>query len=431
MKKMYRIIFIALLLQYVCSPIFANETRVTQLFITNNGQEYRHTFLYDDVGNVRLETKYAWSGNTWLRHSQIEWTRSTNVVTQHERVFENNAWRDTYSIETQYNAQGLKIQESFFRYASGARIPIKVVLYDYWSNMSIAVEYRNEIQVLVSQFEQNNNILTQWIVGTDTAFFSHTVYDSQGRPQAMLVRREVEGTFQNADSITWFYNDSGQLISQRSKIWNEQGSFWQNSQMTNFEYDSAGNLIAENHLLWSGLHWQNFHRREFQFQNNLKTGNIVQGFIHGDWRNMVSIHYGDFRDGFARKMRSEFDFWGGNAGELAASYIPFYFNGELVTRRAERIVVSFDDPTTDIPKLNLPYLIINIYPNPSDGRFYLSSTQHEILSWRVFSFTGQLIKSHTEQTHSSVVDLTNLPQGVYILQVQTTIGIQQKRLIKR
>ena len=426
-------------MQCIFSPVFATETRITQLFITNGGQEYRHTFLYDDFGYVRLETKYILPDNDTLRHSQIEWTRSASVVTQRERVFENNAWRDIHLIETQYNAQGLRIEESFFQYVSGVRTPVKRVQYEYQNGGLVEFrEFRFENNVwlpaLVNWFNRNNNVLTQRTTGISTAFVSRITYDTQGRPQAMLVQREIGSELHNTDSITWFYNDNGQLFSQRSRRWNEQGGYWENSQKVNFEYDLAGNLIAETYLQWSGMHWQNIYRREFQYnENNVQIRRTLQGHIHRDWRNMISIHYSDIHNGRARKMESRFDFWGGNTGELTPSYIPFYFNNKLVIRRAERIIVSFEElPPTTLPEINLPdELVIRVYPNPSDGRFYLNSAQHEILSWRVFSLTGQPVKSDAQRTHSTVIDLTGLPTGVYVLQVQTTIGTQQQRLVKR
>ena len=445
MKQTVHSILIILLLHFFCMPVSAEEKRVTQLFITIDGHEYRYTFLYDELGNIELETKYIQTSNDdWFRLSQTEWTRSADVITQHERVSDNNLWRDNFSIEIEHNAQGLKMNEIFFCFASGERMLIKTVQYDYadYNRLAEIREYRyvnGFLQpVLVQQFEQNGHVFIQWTIGTEKSFVSRTTYDDQGRPQSMLVQREIGNIVWSelvkTDSITWFYNDYGQLISQRSRRWNERGEHWENTQMINFEYDAAGNLIAETYLQWSGMHWQNMYRREFQHNvNNVKIRRTLQGHIHRDWRNMISIHYGDIRNGKAREIWSEFDFWGGNTGELTPSYIPFYFNDELVIRRAERIQISFDSFISDLPTLNPNQndLIIQVYPNPSDGRFYLSTTKHDILSWQVFSVTGQMVKSQNQTTNSAIIDLTKLPQGVYVLHVQTAAGTEQKRLIKR
>jgi hypothetical protein len=445
MKIICRTVLTVLFLQYAFNPVFATETRITQLFITNEWQEYRHTFLYSTQGAVQLETKYSQLNNDeWLPHSQTEWYRAPHniqheivlLVIQRERVFENGEWQNINEIETQYHLSGTKREETFFRYISGVRTPIKTVKYE-WQNGGLAetreYRYENGIPVLslVNTFQRENDFFTQWTVGVDLAFISRVTYSVGGRLLAMLVQEEVGNERHNRDSITWFYNDEGQVFSQRSRKWNEQGGHWVNTQIVNFEYDATGNLTAETYLQWSGVHWENIYRYEYQYENNIQNRRTLQAHIHRDWRDMISIHYSDFQNGKAQEIWSEFDFWGGNAGELTASHIPFFFNDELVVRRAERIRINYEEFSNITNNVNHRDLIIQVYPNPSDGIFYLNAEQHEMLSWKVLNINGQMIKSYIQKSHSGVIDLTELPQGIYILQVETSIGTQQKKLIKK
>ena len=435
MKIINRTLLIVLLLQYICNSVFATETRITQLFITNEGQEFRHVFLYDEFGNVQLETKYVQSGSNWQPSTQTEWYYTSsdfpaNLTMQVERVRGSNSWHDTDVIETQYDAQGRKSEEVFSRYVSNVKTPVKTVKYEYLNGeLSSVIEYVNNVPVLANNMWQEDELFFQEIIGNTASFLACTAYNAEGKPQAMLVQT-TETTVQNTDSITWFYDADGLLFSQRSRKWNEQGRYWDNTQMVNFEYDAVGNLTAESYLQWSGMHWENIYRYEYQYENNVQTRRTLKGQIHRDWRNMISIKYSDFQNDKARDIKSEFDFWGGNAGELTASFIPFYFNDELQIRRAEHIRVSYDEITEVGTGTNHFGIIIQVYPNPSDGIFYLSTATHQMLSWRVFNFNGQMVKSHVQRTHSGVIDLTELPKGIYILQVETIIGTQQQKLIK-
>jgi len=448
MKKVYRTILLTLLLLCACNHAFATETRITQLFITNEGREYRHTFLYNAFGDVLLETKYLQSENnnsTWLRQSQTEWFYLSGVTIQQQRVFENGAWRNTASVEIRYNSFGNKQEKITYDYISGVRTRIKRVVYENPGNAQSPIReyiYQNGVpQLSIVHSFSTNRIYEGLVIQQNSAVYENGIIDftiallttyhiTSGKQLASVARINTV----NTDSTTWFYNETGRLISQRSKRWSERGEYWVNSQRIDFEYNANGNLIAENFLQWSGMHWQNIYRYEFQYENNVQVRRTLQTHLHRDWRDLISIHYGDFHNGRAREIWSEFNFWGGNAGELTTSHIPFMFNDEMTIRRAERIRVSYDDlPTnggvgTDI---NNPNLAIRVFPNPSDGIFYLSTETHEIVSWKVFSPIGQMVKQHVQRFHTGVIDLTGLPKGIYILQVETTVGTQQQRLIKR
>ena len=455
MRKIYRTILPALLLLCACNHVFATETRITQLFITNDGNEYRHTFLYNSFGDIQLETKYLQSGNTWLRQSQTEWfyNSSNLLIAQQQRVFENGAWQNTDLIEIDYNFFDQKQEVRTFQYISGMRTPIKRVVYENPGNTQSPVrEYRYQNGVPQLSIAHSFSIYSRIIydVGVfivvqqdievydagilDFTLVSFINYETTGIRRSHTLKRRIGDVYQNMDSTTWFYNEAGKLISQRSKTWNERGAYWINTQRIDFEYDANGNLIAENYLQWSGMHWQNAYRYEFQYENGVKIRKTLQANLHRDWRDLISIHYADFHNNKAQYIRAEYNFWGGNVGELAISHIPFMFNDEMTIRRAERIRISYDELPTNggigTGTAN-PDFLIRVFPNPSDGIFYLSTDRHEIISWKVFSPNGQMLKSHVQRFHTGVIDLTDLPSGIYILQVETTIGTQQQRLIKR
>ena len=111
-----------------------SDMRVTQLWLSNQGQEYRHTFLYNSQGNVQLETRYVQAADgTWQREAQTEWFYDGGLcVGQMRRVFDQGAWRNVDEVESVYNRVDDLTDEYTYQYdANGARAVAKHVKLSY------------------------------------------------------------------------------------------------------------------------------------------------------------------------------------------------------------------------------------------------------------------------------------------------------------
>ena len=62
------------------------------------------------------------------------------------------------------------------------------------------------------------------------------------------------------------------------------------------------------------------------------------------------------------------------------------------------------------PTTNVVDQAIIAYPNPTDGIVYLSG---ELQNIQLHNITGALV--HTQTSLSQTLDITHLPQGIYIL----------------
>ena len=439
MKIISKIALTLLFLSCVSNFGFASDTKITKLFITNQGKEYRHTFYYDLSGKVLFETRYIASGyDGWSPQSQTEWIYSENSVSQIERTYDG-AFKDVAEIVTQYNGVE-KTEEITYRYVSNVRTPVKKNTFNYSGGvLSESREYIfqggvEQLSVL-NTFTYDNGKTMQQSAGVynsgvlDSTFISTFTYDLSGNIKTQAVKKKIGSDYQNTDSITWFYDTAGKLASQRLKKWSVKNSNWENTQIINYEYDS-NNLVAETYQQWAGMYWENIYRYEYLYKNDVLIKNTLKSLLYKEWRDLISINYSDFQDNKAREVSSEYGFWGGEKGEPTASYIPFAFNDELRIMQAESIRVSYNDLATNTNTSNSD-LLIKVYPNPSDGIFYLSTEKHEILSWNIYNLKGQLMRSHVQTYNSGVIDITDLQDGMYILRVETTLGYQQQKLIKQ
>ncbi|NBU92950.1 MAG: T9SS C-terminal target domain-containing protein, partial [Flavobacteriia bacterium] len=92
---------------------------------------------------------------------------------------------------------------------------------------------------------------------------------------------------------------------------------------------------------------------------------------------------------------------------------------------------------TELLKFVPKNLEIEIYPNPNQGSFVISSnSSKDILSLQIRSLSGQLIKEISvseilggNNLQKLSIDLTELPSGQYLLNVLHASGNLQKKLV--
>ena len=68
-----------------------------------------------------------------------------------------------------------------------------------------------------------------------------------------------------------------------------------------------------------------------------------------------------------------------------------------------------------------------IYPNPSDGIISIDNIYSQKINIKVFNATGEL--KYKEQNISSEIDLSNLSNGIYILEIEKNSQLYYERLI--
>ena len=72
---------------------------------------------------------------------------------------------------------------------------------------------------------------------------------------------------------------------------------------------------------------------------------------------------------------------------------------------------------------------ITIYPNPIESNFSLKSDKLNISRIQIINSFGQNVK--TIQNEFGIIDISNLNSGVYILKIDTELGILYRKIIKR
>lgn len=73
---------------------------------------------------------------------------------------------------------------------------------------------------------------------------------------------------------------------------------------------------------------------------------------------------------------------------------------------------------------------INVFPNPATDHINIVSANDNIQKVKLYNLYGSLLKEK-EETISGIIDISDIPQGVYILTIITDNGIFNKKIIKK
>lgn len=72
---------------------------------------------------------------------------------------------------------------------------------------------------------------------------------------------------------------------------------------------------------------------------------------------------------------------------------------------------------------------VTVFPNPTHDRVFVKSNSGPVVQMQLFNQHGQLIRQTDRESVS--MDLRDLPNGVYLLKIQTSNGVAVKRVIKQ
>jgi hypothetical protein len=72
-----------------------------------------------------------------------------------------------------------------------------------------------------------------------------------------------------------------------------------------------------------------------------------------------------------------------------------------------------------------------IFPNPTNGELTVMSSEYRVQSIEIFNVIGQSVYSSTYPlVHSSTLNISHLPTGIYFVRIQAEEGIVTKKVVK-
>lgn len=197
-------------------------------------------------------------------------------------------------------------------------------------------------------------------------------------------------------------------------------------------FTTAGGMPANNIAVWNGSAW-----------SALGTG--TNGAVYA-----LTIHNGDlyagggFTQAGGNTVNNVAKWDGTNWSALAGGrnnevYALASFKGDLyaggkftggMSDTAKYIARFMDTTLIGIQELNSN--VFSTYPNPTTGVFTITTEQTAIKNIEVINVLGEKVywlNVHTLLNHTSTIDLSSKPNGIYFLQLKTENGIANKKII--
>lgn len=401
-------------------------------------------YYYDEYLNKVMEVKHVVHDYLSQPRLKTEWIYDKQrCVMQRTRLLKGGQWVTTSSIETVFDGD-LKLREIFRDVNNGMETITKTHVFQYENNkLKTVLTYPGNPELLTQHrkltftYNEFDSIVQQQIIlyqdTTLVQYLHRYTYNNTGQKDSVILTHQTDSTIVSTRLSLHYYNTQGQLRLQVQKRWNPASLRWINAARLEYTYNDQGRLIEEIYASHNGMFWKPDTRYSYRYdEEGLLAGKTMFQPVYKEWRRFFTIDYAENKNARPSLMESKFNFWGGNTGDYVTTFIPFYFNDEIIQLEADKVKVNYiiDAPSgNDLPDNTG----LRVYPNPSEGIFYISTQSHEVKSWEVYNMGGVLMKNAVNQFHTGIVDITGLQPGVYLLRVKTVNQqtLNQKIFIKR
>lgn len=425
---------------YITNNVFSeSKPLIRELKVYEGDSIFKYTYYYDDFRNKVMENKYFVKNNASLPLSRTEWIyEDTMCVLQRHSKWEATEWQVNYLISTEYIENSRKYKEKYTKVDDNIETVEKTIVNTYDNNGLLSSEetYQGDdieklkIQEIKYNYNESGKLKENKLTGKknqekELATEFRYVYDESGRIDSLITMDETDQKLTNSQLYTFYYQGSSDVpVLQFQKKWNDQSELWENQTKTEFFYNEYGQLSDEIYSYYNVLFWSPDVRYEYIYDKNVLASKIMYRLMYRQWRKIYTIEYKDIKYDQPNLMESRWDFWGGTTDEYVSNYIPFYFNDEISIMDASRIEISYILDTNVVTNSNIHNDQLKIYPNPSDGVFYISTQNFLIKSWEVYGSDGTVIRKETNDFMTGVIDISQMPVGLYYIKVFTDSGQQ-------
>jgi len=359
-------------------------------------------------------------------------------------------WNHTDSVQYTYDRQNI-IEEATLVYKDGEWSIDRTVIkeYDSEDKLLVLIEQKKEADVLINtvkinyEYNSDNSILNfhrqSWDVDIEDWVNSIQLnfeYNIDGLRTSQTAQRWTDGQWVNSSQFSYEYPADDVIITV-FQSWNSTNMAWQEIRRSKntTTYDNNDNIIGILTEKWINEMWQNDYEKTFEFNtDNQLTLRFEQEWDsqENEWRNYLrEITTFNSSATFTQKT-SIIEFWvetGWRKYRKTTSDLTEEGSISFTLRESwDEVWTPFDrtfyyyDLFTDVTELEVNPFNLSISPNPGNGLVNINFTELNTESAiKLFNTQGQLIYSKVINNSSNnlKLDLSHLPRGSYILQLNT------------
>jgi len=359
-------------------------------------------------------------------------------------------WNHTDSVQYTYDRQNI-IEEATLVYKEGEWSIDRTVIMEYDSEdkLLVLIAQKKEADIMINnvkinyEYNSDNSILNlhrqSWDVDIEDWVNSIQLnfeYNIDGLRTSQTGQRWTDGQWVNSSQFSYEYPADDVIITV-FQSWNSTNMAWQEIRRSKntTTYDNNDNIIAILTEKWINEMWQNDYEKTFEFNtDNQLTLRFEQEWDsqENEWRNYLREITTFNSSATLTQKTSIIEFWvetGWRKDRKTTSDLTEEGSISFTLRESwDEVWTPIDrtfyyyDLFTDVTELEVNPFNLSISPNPGNGlvniNFIELNTEAAI---KLFNTQGQLIYSKVINNSSNnlKLDLSHLPRGSYILQLNT------------
>jgi hypothetical protein len=371
---------------------------------------------YDAQGNQTISLQQYWGGTSWNNSALTTRTfNSQNSITSN--LYQNwngTSWDNSSRYITNYNAQNYAVNSTSELWTNNAW------LLNYKESMSYDL---NNNQLSYAYYYYSSGILNS----ADSSKYTYNA--SNDMTNSVYYIWSASNGWVKSDSSFATYGPNHQYTAYYTYSWN--GSSWDKQNFyTSITYDANNNMTSYIEMQWNGSAYVNSIRvtmtydannnmtMELAEQWNLNTNTFVN-------QSKYISHYNNFNINLSDSSLE----WTGNSWAL--SYLDNYVvcsNGYCYSNKLTLNNFSsggyYKSKTDYFGCLsnvgideNGQTTSVLIYPNPCNGVFNLSVSNHDKFKIEVLNYLGENLYSSFYNSNNAYIDISNQPKGVYFVKI--------------
>jgi len=383
--------------------------------------------LNDSIYNWKWDTlTNGWAIDPLYKTINIVYDASNNLISYIRQIWDSGAWVNYEQLTYIYDANNNKTNGLYEYWDGSSWVNGEIDIYSFDANnneTSLIIQVWNgsmwgNYYQYIYTYDGNNNLinrLTQNWNGSTwvNCWQTNYTFDANNNMTSLLNLNWIANTWvNNYQYISISYDANNNMISRLSQNWN--GSAWVDNVYGTYTYDINNNLTDGFEVSWNGSTWMN----NWQFAdtydvNNNQTSEIGQSWNDTAWVNVYLTTYA----------------YDANNFEIINTYKSWNDAGAKVTDGDS--IYNYFHTVTGINDLSAQGKSIIIYPNPAKDMVTLNieNAGSEDPALNIYNVSGVLVRSEMLKQHQQQINISDLNNGIYIVEIKTNNMAKKLKLI--
>ncbi len=381
--------------------------------------------VYNVGNNLTSNLMQDWNGSTWENNNQHAYTYDAN----------NNRTSELWQIY--YNWDGGSLGNfTYNTYTYDANNNLTIEKWYSWAGS----DWGTNPTTITRTYDANNNKISEyWEGGYATTMRTYFTYDASNNNTNITEQINSGGIWVNYMQSSFTFDANNNQISSIEK--NGNGSDWVNSRKDTLTYDANNNQLSVLSQTWNGSTWVNSSLGTSTYDSyNNRIGDLFQNWTGSAWVNSSK----DTLTYDANKNNTSYfgQNWSGSAwvnssqntqtydiNNFTLSEVRKYWNTDgIKVTSGDSTHYYFHTVVTGVQ--NLDKSGISVYPNPTIGKFTISSN-NTASAIEIYNLSGVRVysdfkfKNHT----SNEIDLSGYAKGIYLVKIYDGTQLYNRKVI--